>query len=50
MRWIGFWCPEEANGSCSRRKNLSVFQLWLTLSNPPVPLKCSVGGQFGGQH
>ena len=42
------WCTEEASGSRSRRKNLSAFQLYLSLSKPPVPLKCSVGGQFGG--
>ena len=24
---VAMWCPEEASGSCSRRKNLSAFQL-----------------------
>lgn len=30
-------------------KKLSNLQLYLTLGNPPVHLKCSLGGQFGGQ-
>ena len=29
------WCTEEASGSRSRRKNLSAFQLYLSLSKPP---------------